>query len=494
MPAFDPVRDAALTSPVTQSHTLSPGHIQDTDIDRHERHPFDVPSPSSSRPSSRATSSPSLTRRATDLAVLLNSGSQGPRTPSSARPSSLSHLLLSDDAMHAVSTTEVNKLSGSTSLYRRSHLPTLDIPRDSRDNQAQYFPHQHHSIAPSRPFHGQHADTASHSASAPSSISRVVLSSPLASAPVMTSSQPSSASSNPSLPFSTTVADSRTTSSPDIPQPTPPATLPIPYNPRNRRTPAGSVLIPMTPKEMEMYRSYRGVGTQMLLSKRKRDRSTSPDNLPQPAAKRHAGDVGRVIEHCTLFPIGLHVFPDQIVPCLCVRNFADNMRPEVGVKQRLQSPIIGLKSFNNWVKSVLITRFAHPVLSSSTPVGPGEGRGKVLDMGCGKGGDLTKWEKARIRELVGVGVYSALIYHCCLYPLIPPVCQISLRSLLNKLANGGRQCVGIALQHPSLHSTVIRSHFPKHFHQRSLPGLSMLSPCSFACTTHLRLRRRQGVC
>lgn len=33
----------------------------------------------------------------------------------------------------------------------------------------------------------------------------------------------------------------------------------------------------------------------------------------------------------------------------------------------------------------------------------GRGAGKVLDMGCGKGGDLTKWAKARIREYVGVG-------------------------------------------------------------------------------------------
>ncbi|KIM60598.1 hypothetical protein SCLCIDRAFT_123823 [Scleroderma citrinum Foug A] len=133
-----------------------------------------------------------------------------------------------------------------------------------------------------------------------------------------------------------------------------------------------------------MYKSYRGIGTQILLSKRKRDRSTSPDNLPQPPAKRHAGDVGRVVEHY-------------------------NMRPEVGVKQRLQSPIIGLKSFNNWVKSVLITRFAHPVLSSSTPGRPGERRGKVLDMGCGKGGDITKWEKARIKELVGVDIADVSI-------------------------------------------------------------------------------------
>lgn len=35
--------------------------------------------------------------------------------------------------------------------------------------------------------------------------------------------------------------------------------------------------------------------------------------------------------------------------------------------------------------------------------GPPRGSGKVLDMGCGKGGDLIKWNKARIREYIGVG-------------------------------------------------------------------------------------------
>lgn len=86
------------------------------------------------------------------------------------------------------------------------------------------------------------------------------------------------------------------------------------------------------------------------------------------------------------------------------------MRPDVGVKQRQDSPIIGLKAFNNWVKSVLITRFAHPVLSSSSASnkfssarGRNGGAGKVLDMGCGKGGDLTKWSKAKVREVIAVG-------------------------------------------------------------------------------------------
>lgn len=89
--------------------------------------------------------------------------------------------------------------------------------------------------------------------------------------------------------------------------------------------------------------------------------------------------------------------------------YADNTRPEVGVKQRMESPIIGLKYFNNWVKSVLITRFAHPALTSQ-PAGPGRGRGKVLDLGCGKGGDLIKWSKARVKEVVCAGGFLALLF------------------------------------------------------------------------------------
>lgn len=78
--------------------------------------------------------------------------------------------------------------------------------------------------------------------------------------------------------------------------------------------------------------------------------------------------------------------------------YTDNARPEVGVTQRQDSPIIGLKNFNNWVKSVIIAKFGHPALMHA-----GGGRGKVLDMGCGKGGDLTKWAKAKVRDLVGLG-------------------------------------------------------------------------------------------
>ncbi|KAI1788464.1 mRNA capping enzyme-domain-containing protein [Ganoderma leucocontextum] len=174
-----------------------------------------------------------------------------------------------------------------------------------------------------------------------------------------------------------------------MPPPSPPPSQPrrsaIPYAPR-RITPAGSVLVPLSPAEMERYRNYTGGAGTMILRKQKRvqnllgdglgKRERSPETSEEsPRKKRRSGDVAVVVEHY-------------------------NARPDVGVAQRQDSPIIGLKSFNNWVKSVLITKFAHPAFATSPNGRKGRGmRGRVLDMGCGKGGDLTKWAKANVAEL-----------------------------------------------------------------------------------------------
>ncbi|KAG8884850.1 mRNA cap guanine-N7 methyltransferase [Tulasnella sp. 331] len=181
----------------------------------------------------------------------------------------------------------------------------------------------------------------------------------------------------------------------------------LPYNPR-RITPAGSVLRPLTQAELSTWVSQNPLRnidkpghkatTDEVSPLGKRTRDAAGGNLDennQPPAKRSKDSK----------IVALHY----------------NARPEVGVDKRKDSPIIGLKSFNNWIKSVLIATFAVPALQSSPtePLPqpptynnhgrrppPPPGRGKALDMGCGKGGDLQKWSKARIAAYVGLDIAS----------------------------------------------------------------------------------------
>ncbi|KAI8894970.1 guanine-N(7)-methyltransferase domain-containing protein [Globomyces pollinis-pini] len=73
-----------------------------------------------------------------------------------------------------------------------------------------------------------------------------------------------------------------------------------------------------------------------------------------------------------------------------------NNRPDVGVKHRQLSPIFHMKNFNNWTKSMLINQFTHPNYT-------------VLDLCCGKGGDLLKWKQCNISHLLGLDIASVSI-------------------------------------------------------------------------------------
>ncbi|XP_024361760.1 mRNA cap guanine-N(7) methyltransferase 1 isoform X3 [Physcomitrium patens] len=81
-----------------------------------------------------------------------------------------------------------------------------------------------------------------------------------------------------------------------------------------------------------------------------------------------------------------------------VRQVADHYsaRSNQTREQREASPIIHLKKLNNWIKSVLIQIYTQ--------------RGDtVLDMACGKGGDLIKWDKASIGYYVGIDIAEGSI-------------------------------------------------------------------------------------
>ncbi|KAJ3126527.1 hypothetical protein HK098_007427 [Nowakowskiella sp. JEL0407] len=94
--------------------------------------------------------------------------------------------------------------------------------------------------------------------------------------------------------------------------------------------------------------------------------------------------------------------PDGYIPDPTIINttVADhyNSRPNQGRQQRRESPIFRLRGFNNWVKSILISKYVK--------------RGDVvLDMCCGKGGDLEKFCKAEIGQLLGLDVAEQSIEH-----------------------------------------------------------------------------------
>ena len=64
-----------------------------------------------------------------------------------------------------------------------------------------------------------------------------------------------------------------------------------------------------------------------------------------------------------------------------------NKHQQQDVKSRQLSKIISLRSFNNWVKSLIIQKYTKGMEPYTC---------SVLDLCCGKGGDLNKFSKAQI--------------------------------------------------------------------------------------------------
>ncbi|XP_076864469.1 mRNA cap guanine-N(7) methyltransferase [Brachyhypopomus gauderio] len=82
-----------------------------------------------------------------------------------------------------------------------------------------------------------------------------------------------------------------------------------------------------------------------------------------------------------------------------------NSLQECGLAERNRSRIVHLRNFNNWMKSVLIGEILEKVGRVQRGV-------SVLDLGCGKGGDLLKWRKARISRLVCTDIAAVSVEQC----------------------------------------------------------------------------------
>lgn len=85
-----------------------------------------------------------------------------------------------------------------------------------------------------------------------------------------------------------------------------------------------------------------------------------------------------------------------------------NKLPEKGLVERNRSRIVHLRNFNNWVKSMLINEYLDKVREAK-----GHGAAiRVLDIGCGKGGDLLKWKNGNISHLICADLAKTSVEQC----------------------------------------------------------------------------------
>ncbi|XKL60618.1 hypothetical protein PGB90_007675 [Kerria lacca] len=84
-----------------------------------------------------------------------------------------------------------------------------------------------------------------------------------------------------------------------------------------------------------------------------------------------------------------------------------NTLEDKGLDARNKSRIVYLRNFNNWIKSMLINEFAAKYKKNTQCESI-----NVLDMCCGKGGDLLKWKNNDVKHVICVDVAKISVEQC----------------------------------------------------------------------------------
>nr|SVE70470.1 EOG090X07I2 [Daphnia similis]SVE71094.1 EOG090X07I2 [Daphnia similis]SVE71725.1 EOG090X07I2 [Daphnia similis] len=85
-----------------------------------------------------------------------------------------------------------------------------------------------------------------------------------------------------------------------------------------------------------------------------------------------------------------------------------NQLSERGVAERKESRIFHMRNLNNWIKSRIIGNMLDRIRKENGP----HCRLNVLDLGCGKGGDLLKWERGHVHHVVCADIAETSIEQC----------------------------------------------------------------------------------
>ncbi len=140
-------------------------------------------------------------------------------------------------------------------------------------------------------------------------------------------------------------------------------------------------------------------------------RPLSPDTSQEVSKPRKRPGAASRVDHATKEAVlkRQQAREEQAVAAAATRGVQQSVRehynavPQRGREwRRTDSRIKGLRGFNNWVKSTIIHKFS-PTDDSSGPRDPL----LVLDLGCGKGGDLAKWAQAPQEVGLYVGIDPA---------------------------------------------------------------------------------------
>ncbi|MCJ1417371.1 mRNA cap guanine-N7 methyltransferase [Xylographa parallela] len=184
-----------------------------------------------------------------------------------------------------------------------------------------------------------------------------------------------------------------------------------------RTKPAPARRSPPPPRQRSPLSKDR-TATQLRRSPPPRRRSPTPPSRSPPRERKRPGAASRIAaaEKEALRHRQIEREADQISSAqaaAATRGVHDVVRqhynavPQRGRDWRQTgSRIKGLRNYNNWVKSTLIQKFSPN--EGFVPGGREPGKGLlVLDIGCGKGGDLGKWAKAPQRVELYVGIDPA---------------------------------------------------------------------------------------
>lgn len=102
------------------------------------------------------------------------------------------------------------------------------------------------------------------------------------------------------------------------------------------------------------------------------------------------------------------VQPNAGVPGVAVETVAShyNAIENSGLEARTKTRIFYMRNFNNWVKSMQIGEYLKRIRSKGVTTV------KVLDLGCGKGGDLLKWMRGNVSHVTCADVAAVSVEHC----------------------------------------------------------------------------------